>query len=240
MRMFVNVDHGPGLEDHFGDVLMKAQVGSQQGKRSFAEELGCDTDTVRRWHDGDYLPPDEAALRQAAKLLNLDANALVALAAGENEVPAMVAPEIKALNFPFASDMTVNAWTIAGSGIAFDTGTDIAQWREHEAELAGPLTHLFLTHGHRDHIACLNALRAQYPDVKVYAHAAENIPGTEPVEDRHEFALGKLTLTARLTPGHSPGGLTYLIDGLSRPVAVCGDALFARSVGGIKRDYGGA
>lgn len=237
MRMFVNVNEAPEVEDHFGDVLAKAQVGLQQGKRTLAEEIGVDPEVVRRWHDGVYHSGDESALRAAAELLNLHADALLDLATGRNLPPVHGAPEIAALNTPFGGDMTTNAWAIRGSGIAFDTGTDPGMWAYHEAELAGPLHTLLLTHGHRDHIACLTTLRESYPGLNVYAHPDEGIPGTKPLSPSQELVFGALTVTVRLTPGHSPGGLSFVIDGLSRPVAVCGDALFARSVGGIRRDY---
>ena len=37
----------------------------------------------------------------------------------------------------------------------------------------------------------------------------------------------------RATPGHSPGGTTYVVTGIEPPVAVVGDALFAGSMGGV-------
>ncbi|MCX6958329.1 MAG: MBL fold metallo-hydrolase [Verrucomicrobiae bacterium] len=42
-----------------------------------------------------------------------------------------------------------------------------------------------------------------------------------------------ITIEARPTPGHSPGGTTYVVRGMSSEIAVVGDALFAGSVGGI-------
>jgi glyoxylase-like metal-dependent hydrolase (beta-lactamase superfamily II) len=41
-----------------------------------------------------------------------------------------------------------------------------------------------------------------------------------------------LRVESRLTWGHSKGGITYLVRGLARPVAVVGDAIFAGSMGG--------
>ena len=35
----------------------------------------------------------------------------------------------------------------------------------------------------------------------------------------------------------SPGGITYVIEGLQRPVAIVGDALFAQSMGGGMISY---
>ena len=44
--------------------------------------------------------------------------------------------------------------------------------------------------------------------------------------------LGALSIEPRLTRGHSEGGTTYVVTGLSRPVAIVGDAIFAGSMGG--------
>ena len=39
-------------------------------------------------------------------------------------------------------------------------------------------------------------------------------------------------MTTRTTSGHSKGGTTYLVEGLARPLAIVGDAIFAGSMGG--------
>ena len=39
------------------------------------------------------------------------------------------------------------------------------------------------------------------------------------------------------TSGHSVGGTTYVIEGLERPVAIVGDAMFAGSMGGGKISF---
>ena len=41
------------------------------------------------------------------------------------------------------------------------------------------------------------------------------------------------------TYGHSLGGMTYIVDGLAKPVAVVGDAMFAGSMGGGMISYSG-
>ena len=46
-----------------------------------------------------------------------------------------------------------------------------------------------------------------------------------------------LEIEARLTSGHSPGGMTYVVTGLSRPIAIVGDSLFAGSMGGGNVSY---
>jgi glyoxylase-like metal-dependent hydrolase (beta-lactamase superfamily II) len=46
------------------------------------------------------------------------------------------------------------------------------------------------------------------------------------------FTVGTLKIETRQTWGHSIGGVTYVVRGLTRTVAVVGDALFAGSIGG--------
>ena len=51
------------------------------------------------------------------------------------------------------------------------------------------------------------------------------------------FRAGALKIETRQTSGHSAGGITYVISGLPRPVAVVGDAIFAGSMGGGAVSY---
>jgi len=46
-----------------------------------------------------------------------------------------------------------------------------------------------------------------------------------------------LEIETRLTWGHSPSGMTYVVTGLARPIAVVGDSLFAGSMGGGNVSY---
>ena len=71
----------------------------------------------------------------------------------------------------------------------------------------------------------------------VYISKLEEAEGAEEVEEGKRFRVGSLEIEARLTSGHSPGGMTYVITGLSRPVAIVGDSLFAGSMGGGNVSY---
>ena len=66
----------------------------------------------------------------------------------------------------------------------------------------------------------------------LYTSSKEPIEGANLIDCGHEFNVGPLNGTALLTHGHSKGGLTYFIQGLDRPIAIVGDALFAGSMGG--------
>jgi hypothetical protein len=63
------------------------------------------------------------------------------------------------------------------------------------------------------------------------------VPGAEPIEEGKKFRLGNLQIDTRLTWGHSHGGMTYVVTGLARPIAIVGDSLFAGSMGGGNVSY---
>jgi glyoxylase-like metal-dependent hydrolase (beta-lactamase superfamily II) len=95
---------------------------------------------------------------------------------------------------------------------------------------------ILLTHAHADHVADLPRLREE-TGASVYVSERESIPGAEPIEEGKHFHLGKLDIDTRLTWGHSQGGMTYVVTGLARPVAIVGDSLFAGSMGGGNVSY---
>ena len=88
-----------------------------------------------------------------------------------------------------------------------------------------------LTHTHPDHVADLERLRAETGAV-IYVSEHESARGAETIAEGERFRVGALHIEARLTSGHSAGGITYFVTGLARPVAVVGDSLFAASMGG--------
>ena len=96
---------------------------------------------------------------------------------------------------------------------------------------------VFLTHTHRDHIACLDDLKSKLDCTKVYVHQCELFDECEPIEEGFEYSKGSLSIQTKHTHGHSVGGMTYIIDGLEKPVAIVGDAMFAGSMGGGMVSY---
>ncbi|MBT4666758.1 MAG: MBL fold metallo-hydrolase, partial [Opitutae bacterium] len=102
------------------------------------------------------------------------------------------------------------------------------------------LDSIFLTHTHPDHVACLEELKQKTGNPPVFVHKLESLEGVESIEQGFEHVLGNLTLKALHTHGHSAGGISYLIDGLEKPVAVVGDSLFAGSMGGGMVSYADA
>ena len=108
------------------------------------------------------------------------------------------------------------------------------------------------THGHLDHAGGTAALMRRLGEgVPVGLHPEEldlyrglNMQGrmfgveteTPPQPTRwlkhgEEIPLGDLRLEVRHTPGHSPGGVSFVVHGNSEPIVVVGDLLFAGSIG---------
>ena len=137
---------------------------------------------------------------------------------------------------PF-EDMMVNAYLVwdreGGRAAAFDTGGDCTPLLDALKANRLTLDAIFLTHTHFDHVADLDDFVAE-TGAAVYVSELEKVGENHPDRRRPVVSRwARLTITARLTPGHSPGGLTYVVEGLRPPLAVVGDALFAGSMGGV-------
>jgi hydroxyacylglutathione hydrolase len=105
---------------------------------------------------------------------------------------------------------------------------------------------IILTHTDLDHIAGLHELREAFGDVPIAVHDAERevveegkplrrefgpiatqVDNVVRLVEGEEFRAGSLEFEVLHTPGHSPGGVSFKIDGY----LFTGDALFAGSVG---------
>src|SRR5438270_280876 len=96
-----------------------------------------------------------------------------------------------------------------------------------------------LGNAHPDHVADLSRLHKE-TGAPIFISARESAPSAEPIDEGKHFQLGKIDIESRLTWGHSPGGMTYVANGLARPVALVGDSLFAGSMGGGNVSYNDA
>lgn len=225
------------LEDNYLDVIAKAQRGLKVSDVELAARAGLDTrelDALKRGR------PAQAALRAIAPALKLNAAALEELA-GRGWYPT-------APTFPYGffmsttdyGDMTVNSYLAwdprARVGAAFDTGADAGALIDTVRSERLRLTHLFLTHTHEDHVADLDRLVAA-TGAEIWASEREPVPSARTFGENAQFHLGSLAVRTLSTWGHSPGQTSYFVTGLSYPLAVVGDSLFAGSMGGSADHY---
>jgi glyoxylase-like metal-dependent hydrolase (beta-lactamase superfamily II) len=225
------------LEDNVGDIIGKAQRGLGISDSELAERARVDPQTIRKMREGDF---DELALSRVAPLLDLSERALCELAKGEWHPEKIEGCDgIAQFNTDYQG-MAVNAylaWDPASrAAVAFDTGADSNEMVRFANRHKLNIQLILLTHAHADHVADLPRLREE-TGADVFTPAREPVPGAEPIDEGKRFRLGKLEIDTRLTWGHSPGGMTYVVTGLARPIAIVGDSLFAGSMGGGNVSY---
>ena len=228
------------LEDNVGDIIGKAQRGLGISDSQLAEKARVSSETIRKLREGDF---DESALVSVAPILGLNERALCELARDEWHPEKIEACDgLSQFNTDYHG-MAVNAYLVwdPASHVAatFDTGADCDDIVRFVNRHKLDVQLILLTHAHADHVADLPRLREE-TGAEVFTPAREPVPGAEPIEEGKRFRLGSLQIDTRLTWGHSQGGMTYVVAGLARPVAIVGDSLFAGSMGGGNVSYADA
>ena len=142
-----------------------------------------------------------------------------------------------------------------GKAFLVDPGDYSSQIADKIEEEKLDVEYILLTHGHADHIGGVDGFRKLLPNVKVVACEDEKelledpylnsspelygrsitVHAVKYVGEGDSMTIGDMTVFFRKTPGHSPGGMIILTDG----VCFSGDTLFRASVG--RTDfYGGS
>ncbi|WP_182199565.1 MBL fold metallo-hydrolase [Paraliobacillus salinarum] len=135
-----------------------------------------------------------------------------------------------------------------GRGLMIDPGGDVEiinHWlKKNDVKLSA----ILLTHAHFDHIGAVDELRDIY-DIPVYVHELEkdwlsspdlNGSGLFPVDnvscrpadyyfDEGPMEIGSFRFNVLYTPGHSPGGVSFVFEDKSSVIA--GDCLFQNGIG---------
>ena len=225
------------LEDNVGDIVGKAQRGLRISDTELAEKARVSSQKIRALRAGEF---DELVLLSVAGVLGLAARPLCDLAKGEWHPQKIDEREgVAQFNTPY-HDMAVNAYLVwdppSRAAAVFDTGADCSEMIRFTNAHKLNMQLILLTHAHSDHVADLPRLREE-TGADVFTPAREPVPGAEPIKEGKRFRVGNLQINTRLTWGHSQGGMTYVVMGLDRPIAVVGDSLFAGSMGGGNVSY---
>jgi hydroxyacylglutathione hydrolase len=130
-----------------------------------------------------------------------------------------------------------NAYLVAdrsgGTGVFIDSGAPLEPLTAAVDRLNLQVTHLLTTHGHGDHVAHHGELEQRY-GVAILAEPAEGVAGAEPLAHGDVVETGDLRVETLRTPGHSPGGLSFVVNG---EACFTGDTLFAGAVGGTQEFF---
>ena len=219
------------LEDNFEDVLGKAMSGKELAAEEIASQSGVTLEEVTKLKQGEFL---EEALVKVSPVLELHPDSMVELA---NKSWHPVEFELEGLRqfiTPY-EDFTVGSFLVwdpdSMEAAMFDTGTNADDAYSLVQALGLNVKQLFLTHTHPDHIEATKRIK-RWGNVTARTYEKEAAPHAETFAMGDSFQIGGLKVSTRLTWGHSSGGVTYFIEGLEKPVAIVGDAIFSQSMGG--------
>jgi hydroxyacylglutathione hydrolase len=222
------------IEDNFTDVIAKAQRGLKISDAELAKRAEVTPADLAAVKSGE---PIDAVIRRVARHLRLGPASLEELAHKRWYPEAPVFPHGFAVFNTMYEDMAVNSYLVwdarARTAAAFDTGAECGGMLDLIRTEKLSLRMIFLTHTHDDHVADLPRL-ARETGAEVWASEKEpaDLPGAKVFKENAHFHLGEIAIKTLSTWGHSPGQTTFYVTGLSYPLAIVGDSLFAGSMGG--------
>ncbi len=147
---------------------------------------------------------------------------------------------------PFASNCYIVGDESESIGMIIDPGAEADKILRKVKDLNLEIKHIVLTHGHIDHISALkgvkeatgaeitihagdaNALKARNPSGMMFGLSPQAIPAADRLlQGGDSLDIGSLHFAVLHTPGHTPGGICLLGEG----VVFTGDTLFNFGIG---------
>lgn len=231
------------LEDEFGDIIGKARRGQRLSLAQTATAAGIPESQLSGMEQY-TVQPTEAQVYRLAEVLNLDGAKLLDIAMerwSPNPIESSGNPalDVVTISAPVGG-WPVNAYLLICKATEEAAIVDTAAHprlilEQLDARKVQP-TAILLTHAHRDHADGLPQLQ-QAAGVPTYIHKNEPEPRSaqplKQVDHGDVLTVGGLTVTVVDTPGHTPGGCSFV----TQTAAFVGDAIFAGSVGGPNISY---
>lgn len=227
------------LEDEAGDILRKARRGQHMAVPDVARRAGL---AVERLEALERLasPPSEAESLSLASVLGLDRAKLARIAAGGYH-PRSVGDRIGSMHVRRLVVRQPDGWTsncyLVGfhggeEAIVVDPGAEPERILAELDRLRWRPRYIALTHGHYDHVGGLGPIHDEWAvsvlmgrgDLDMLSPLPERL---HVVTDGEQLSINGVKLEARLTPGHTAGGVSFRLDSC----CFVGDALFAGSLG---------
>jgi glyoxylase-like metal-dependent hydrolase (beta-lactamase superfamily II) len=224
------------LEDHLGDIIRKSRAMSGVSGAAAAKAAGLTEAQLAEMEDSG-VPAQGANFRQLGQALGLDGAKLEKIAHGWTPAPKDLSAWRELRCITTDQGMAVNCYLVwdevCREAALFDTGWSAAPIQQIISSEQLQLRHIFITHSHEDHIACLADIRSAFPKAKMHT-SARNAPVDQRNRPNDFIHLGSLRITHRDTPGHAEDGVTYIVGTWPEDaahVAIVGDAIFAGSIG---------
>lgn len=226
------------LEDDFNDILSKAAHGLSLDNPSLAAATNLAELQIEATLKGKSNNP--SVIPSLASALGLDPEATLRISRNDYQPIASLPSGVEQITTDY-SFMRVHAYLIydkhSREAIIIDSGASAAPIIQALAQHNLTPVQLLLTHNHPDHIAGIDGLREKFPTLPIAYPEGENYQHGTPFTPGTEFNIGSITLKSLPTRGHTPAGVSFFCKDLEIPVAFCGDAIFAGSIGGPKVDY---
>lgn len=128
----------------------------------------------------------------------------------------------------------------SGEAVVIDPGGDANMLINNIKDWNVKVSMILLTHGHADHTGAVSELKNEFKcDVyinekdsefinrHVPIFGSENENGNKFMQDGEIIKFGDKNIKCIETPGHTPGGMCFMVDNL----IFTGDTLFQRSIG---------